>query len=431
MAHRPAALSINSERLHNNFDELSQIGANEKGGITRFALSGDDLKARYWFAEKVESIGLQVRDDDVGNLSGVLPASIATDRTILVGSHLDTVQNGGRYDGSIGVLAGLECLQCIHESGIELPVNLEVIDFTDEEGTWQSFFGSLGLTGGLEASHLNDAQQDNAGFRAALQRAGILPREVQRARRDPATLLAYLELHIEQSSTLDRTGTNIGIVDDIVGRASYNLYFQGRAAHAATTRPEDRRDALQGAADFITQMHLMVKERFPHGVANCGQVSVEPGKFSVVPAEVLLQIECRHVDTERLEMMRADILALARRCAHEHSLTVASECVLYRPVAHMDTALRTSIAESCRALGYTYASVPSYAGHDAQILSRQTPSAMIFIPSRDGISHNPDEFTEWEDVERGASVLLDVLLRLVGDIQPAKRMDDPLSADIR
>jgi N-carbamoyl-L-amino-acid hydrolase len=407
-------LTINSERFKRDFDELADIGATMGGGISRLALSNEDLEARSWFANRIEEADLLVRDDEVANIGGALLSTNPNAKTLLIGSHLDTVPNGGKYDGSIGILAGLECLRRIKEAGIELPFHLEVINFTDEEGTWQSFFGSLGLTGALKDSHWNDAEQDNGAFRVALFRAGIRPQEVNQAKRDPETIAGYLELHIEQSEELDKAKKQIGIVSQIVGRSVFNFSFLGEATHAATTSRERQRDALQGAAKFITEMHRMAREDYVGGVANCGNVNVQPGAYNVVPELAFLRVELRHFDEAILSEMEERLVSIAQDIAAEFHLAVKAEAVLRRSVAVMDAHFREMIEAVCEEQGRSHMPVISYAGHDAQILSQFMPCAMIFVPSINGISHSPKEFTPWEDIEAGANVLLQTILRLAG-----------------
>ena len=284
-------LRINSERLRADFEALAEIGATVGGGVSRLALSQEDLAARSWFADRIEEAGLQVVDDEVGNLSGVLGSRNPDAKTLMIGSHLDTVPNGGRYDGSIGVLIALECLRRMKESGIRPKARLEAINFTDEEGTWQSLLGSKAVIGKLNADELNHSLQANGAFRAALYRAGIRADEVHRAHRDPTSILGYLEVHIEQSGSLHEQGHQLGIVDRIVGRIAYTVTFHGEAAHAGTTTAEERRDALQGAAAFIILAHKLVAEEYPEGVINCGHVSVDPDSFNVVPAQASLRVE--------------------------------------------------------------------------------------------------------------------------------------------
>ncbi len=405
-------LRVNSERLRADFEALSDIGATVGGGVSRLALSNEDLEARSWFADRIEEAGLQVKDDEVGNLSGLLSADDAGAKTLMIGSHLDTVPNGGRYDGAIGVLAALECLRRIHETGVKPRYHLEAIDFTDEEGTWKSLFGSNGIIGKISSDDITDSLTDNMAFRAALYRAGIMLPELQNARRNPASILGFLELHIEQGKILHERGLDIGIVDRIVGRATYNVVYQGEAAHAGTTTADERHDALQGAAAFIIAAHKRLTEDFPGGVVNCGGVSVMPESFNVVPAEASLLVEFRHPDTATLGDMEALMLELAQECAAAHRLTVATERVMHRAAERMSGYLTRQIESACQAEGARCMPIASYSGHNAQIMNQMAPAGMIFLPSVDGISHNPREFTEWRHVEIGANVLLRTVLQL-------------------
>lgn len=412
MAHSACHIRIDSERLRADFDALAEIGATIGGGVSRLALSNEDLAARAWFADRIEEAGLQVKDDEVGNLSGCLPAADPGAQTLMIGSHLDTVPNGGRYDGAIGVLAALECLRRIQEAGLKPRYHLEAINFTDEEGTWKSLFGSNGLIGKISAADLSDTLQDNMAFRAALYRAGILLDELHHAQRDPKTILGYLELHIEQGKRLHEQDLDIGIVARIVGRTSYNVVFYGEAAHAGTTTADERRDALQGAAAFIIAAHNLVTAGYPEGVVNCGHLAVEPDSFNVVPAEASLRIEFRHPDTATLKDMEEQLIQLARDCARRHRLTVATERVLHRAPERMSGYLFRQIETACQAEGARCVAIASYSGHNAQIMNQLVPAGMIFLPSVGGISHNPKEHTEWRHVEIGANILLRAILQL-------------------
>lgn len=405
-------LQINSARVRADFDELALIGATPEGGINRLALSSEDMQARAWFADRIEEVGLKLRDDDAGNLSGILPSENPKAKTLLIGSHLDSVPNGGRYDGSVGLLSGLECLRTIREAGIKLPIHLEVIDLTDDEGCWMSLFGSRALVGGISADAFTDVKQDNGPFRAALARAGIEPRAVPNARRDPESLLGYIELHIEHGTRLERAGIPIGIVTGIVGRTTYDITFHGEAGHSGTTDMYRRRDALRGAALFIIRTHDMVRERFGDGIFNCGNVCVQPGAFNIIPSEARLTVECRHVSEKLLNDMETAMVSVARECAVSYQLTVDVKTQIHVPAATMAAGVIQAMEQSCDRLGLNYMRLFSYSGHGAQILSHHIPSGMIFIPSSGGVGHQPNEYTPWEDVERGANVLLQTILNL-------------------
>jgi beta-ureidopropionase / N-carbamoyl-L-amino-acid hydrolase len=414
-----ADVQINPNRLLEDFNELTEIGATAAGGVNRLALSNEDLEARAWLADRFIDAGLVVRDDDAGNLSGVLPSTLPGARTLLLGCHLDSVPDGGRYDSSVGAVAALECARAISEARIELPFHLEVIDFTDEEGCWQSLFGSRALTGTLTETYTSDKNADFGPFRAALFRAGIRPSDIHKARRAPQTLMGYLELHIEQGHRLDQSGVDIGIVTDIVGRTTYDLTFYGEASHSGTTAPEQRRDALLGAAAYICAAHQLAREEFPAGTFNCGDLQVLPGAYNIIPAEARLTMECRHADKDRLADMETALIRLAQELVAAHNLSVNVKRVIHMPTAHMAEPFVEAIANACRRLDVSCMPLVSYAGHNAQILCDFTATGMIFIPSVGGISHSPKELTEWRHVVIGTEVLLSSILQLATSTTPS------------
>ncbi|MFZ4828851.1 MAG: Zn-dependent hydrolase [Phototrophicaceae bacterium] len=403
-------LRINQERLRQDFESLAQIGATSNGGVSRLALAMDDLEARAWFANAVEDAGLLVRDDEVANLSGVLMSKTPHAKTLLIGSHLDTVVNGGQYDGAVGVLCALECLRTIKEAGLALPVHLEAMNFTDEEGTWVSLLGSRGIVGKLPIKQLQ--LKSTGAFHAALARAGIELEGFIRAKRDPHTLLAYLELHIEQGARLEREQIPIGIVQNIVGRSNFIVTYRGKSGHSGTTEYQERRDALQGAAQFVIGAHQQIRQRYENAIVNCGQLEVVNGAYNLIPSHVVMGFECRHTDPSILQQLESELLQWAESCAEAHRLTVSVQQNERMEAAVMDERIQRIVMDICDQSNLGYLPLVSYAGHDAQMLSQITPSAMIFIPCQGGISHNPQEFTAWEDVVTGANVLLQTVLRI-------------------
>ena len=403
---------INIERLSVNFDDLASIGATPEGGVKRLALSREDLEARAWLVNQFELAGLEFHDDDAGNLSGIWRCQNPNAKTLLIGSHLDTVPNGGRFDGALGVLGGLECVRSIQEAGLELPFHLEVINFTDEEGCWQSLFGSRALTGSLKDNYTYALTDEVAPFRAALFRAGIRPQDIHRAKRNPETLLGYLELHIEQSYLLDDAGVDIGIVTAIVGRSTYQITFQGEATHSGTTRISARRDALLGASTFIIDVYDLMRKKFPDGVINCGNMTVQPGSFNIIPSTACVTVECRHTTREQLQEMETLIQELAHETAEQHRLQVSMQRSNHMPAAMMAGQMVMTIEQACQNLQISHQRLHSLAGHDAQSLSSFISTGMIFIPSVDGISHNPKEFSHWHHVVTGVEILLEAILLL-------------------
>jgi N-carbamoyl-L-amino-acid hydrolase len=405
-------LTINESRLLEDLDALSQIGRTPDGGVSRPALSPADAEGRAWFRQRVLDAGLEFRQDGAGNLSAVLLAQDPAAQTLLTGSHLDTVPNGGRFDGALGVLSALECLRTIQESGLALPVHLEAISFTDEEGEILGLLGSHAVAGRLTAEDLQRARGGQGKLDHGLRRLGLTRSGLLAARRDPSRLRAFVELHIEQGDRLEEAQIDIGVVTAIVGIRSFWLHFGGKAGHAGTTPMSRRVDALWGATTFVQRARKLVMNFFAPGVMNCGQVLVEPGAFNVIPGTVHLALEFRHGSEEHLDNMERALLELAKDVAREYHLTLEIEQSGCGRAAPMHQQVVEAIEQAADSLHLSHTRLLSFAGHDTQVLSTIVPSAMFFVPSVDGISHNPQEFTRPEDVVKGANTLLQTLLIL-------------------
>jgi N-carbamoyl-L-amino-acid hydrolase len=406
-------LRINGSRLLEDLKELGRIGGTPDGGVSRPAMSPADVAGREWYRGRVEAAGLHFREDSAGNLSAVLAADDPTARTLLTGSHLDTVPNGGRFDGALGALAALEALRTIREADLRLPVHLEAMSFTDEEGEMQDLLGSRALAGTLTSRDLDQARRGREELGAGMRRLGITPQGILAARREPQDLVAFVELHIEQGARLEATGVDIGVVTSIVGIRSHWLRFVGQAAHAGTAPMDERRDALWGAAAFVRDAWELVMSRFSPGVVNCGQIHVQPGAFNIVPAEVRLALELRHGTEPLLDEMEDALLGLAEEVARGHHLALETEPAAQCISASMNETIMEAIEKAATELGLRHMRLMSFAGHDTQAMSAITPSGMLFVPSVDGISHSPSEFTRPEDLLNGANTLLHTLLELV------------------
>jgi N-carbamoyl-L-amino-acid hydrolase len=407
-----SALRINNERFRANFEMLAAIGATPEGGVHRPALSDAHLDARRWFLEQAEQIGLDASVDGAGNHSAALRCGRADGPTLLLGSHLDSVPYGGRFDGALGVVAALEVLQIVKEQGISLNTHLETIDFTDEEGHFANFVGSLGLTGRLKPEHIQHSRGGHDRFQQALRHAGLSESSLLSAGRDPATLAGYLELHIEQGERLIESGMQIGIVTGIVGIRSFKIRFLGRAGHAGTTSMARRLDAAQGASAFTLATRELVMKEFPGCVATVGNMEFEPGVFNVVPHTVTVALEFRADDDDKLDEMEAALQQRASVAAQRFGLESEIEFLDSTAPAHMDEQIQEAFANASKALGLRHTFLPSGAGHDAQCMAEICPAGMIFVPSVGGFSHSPKEFTEWEDCVNGANVLLHAALML-------------------
>ncbi len=291
-------LSINPERFKEDFEALAQIGATEDGGVHRPSLSEAHLEARSWLRRRVQADGLEFRMDGAGNHSAYLACGPQEAPVFLLGSHLDSVPDGGRFDGALGVLAALEVLRTIHDAGLSLPVNLEAIDFTDEEGTIFGLTGSRLLAGTFNAQELQNPRGGRQAFLEGLQRAGLDEAGLFDAQRAPEQLAGYLELHIEQGPRLAQAEAQIGVVTSIVGICSYWLAYLGRADHAGTTPMKDRLDAALGASAFILAVPQILMADFPNCVANVGEMHLMPGAFNIVSDRARLGLELRAADKD-------------------------------------------------------------------------------------------------------------------------------------
>ena len=396
---------VDAERMREDFDALAAIGATPEGGVDRPSLGEAHLAARAWFLERAGAYGLETRVDAAGNHSAVLPAA---GRTLLLGSHLDSVENGGRYDGALGVVAALHVLLALRET--KLPLALEAIDFTDEEGTLVGLLGSEALTGALRAEKLCAPRGGRAALLDGLERAGLHEERLADARRDPATLAGYLELHVEQGPRLDRAKAQIGIVTTIVGSRSLVLDFRGLSGHAGTTPMDGRRDAGLAAAAFAVAANALVVRDFPDCVVTVGDLRLEPGSFNVIPGAARVSLEFRSPEAAELDVLEAALRSRARAAAQEHALGLDVTVVARWEPAVLDPGVREVIAGAAADLDLTAIELSSGAGHDAQALAAVTPSGMIFVPSAGGVSHHPGERTSWEDCVNGANTLLHAAL---------------------
>lgn len=403
-------LRVNASRMLDSFNELASIGATEEGGVHRPALGEAHLAARQWFRKEVERSVLEFYIDGAGNHSAVLPGD--GDRTLLIGSHLDSVPDGGRFDGALGVVAALEVLKTIRESGTRLTVRLEAIDFTDEEGTLVGLLGSAALAGRLEPSLLQNPRGGRENLLAGMERAGLTEESILAAARPRDSLAGYLELHIEQGRRLEQSGIDIGIVSAIVGISSYQLSFIGRADHAGTTTMHDRLDASLGASAFTLAARELVMKDFPECVVNVGNMRFRPGAFNIVPAQVDVSLEFRSADDSAFDRLDSALLARAHVEADRFGLDLKTDFLGRHAPTPMRGPVQDTFADSCESLGLKYTSLVSGAGHDAQSFAGICPVGMIFVPSVNGTSHSPSEFTLWEDCVNGANVLLQTALRL-------------------
>ena len=412
MAESISTLRVNSDRMLDMFNKLALIGATGDGGVSRVTFSGAHLAARKWFREQIESSGLDFSMDGAGNFSATLTCDCSNAQTLLLGSHLDSVPNGGRFDGALGVIAALEVLRTVKENGIKLKVNLEAIDFTDEEGTLVGLLGSAALAGHLHLNGLKNPRGGRENLEVGMARAGLTDESILSAARPKESLVGYLELHIEQGKRLERNGINVGIVSAIVGIRSYRLSFIGRADHAGSTLMTDRADASLGASAFTLAAREIVMKDFPNCVVNVGKMEFTPGAFNIVPALVNVALEFRAPSDEEFDQVGSALLACAEMEAQRFGLALKKEFLGSHSPSLASEKIKTAFVDACNSLGLTHTSLISGAGHDGQSLVDMCPIGMIFVPSVDGASHAPREFTKWEDCVNGANVLLQAVIKL-------------------
>jgi N-carbamoyl-L-amino-acid hydrolase len=402
-------LRINPGRLLASFNELASIGATAAGGVHRPTFSEAHLAARRWFRDEIERSGLEFHMDGAGNHSAILGTG---DQTLMIGSHLDSVPDGGRFDGALGVMAALEVLRTVKENGIPLKARLEAIDFTDEEGTLVGLLGSAALTGHLHPGLLQNPRGGRANLLEGMQRAGLTEGGMPGAARPKGSIAGYLELHIEQGKRLERSGLAIGIVSAIVGISSYQLSFIGRADHAGTTTMQDRLDASLGAGAFTLAARELVLKDFPACVVNIGKMEFTPGAFNIVPARVDVSLEFRSANGLEFDKLESALLALAHAQAKRFGLDLKTDFRGRHSPTPMSEPVQHTFAEACDALGLSHTPLVSGAGHDGQSFAGVCPMGMIFVPSVNGTSHSPHEFTNWHDCVNGANVLLQAVLKL-------------------
>jgi N-carbamoyl-L-amino-acid hydrolase len=349
-------------------------------------------------------LGLQVRKDQAGNSVGSYPGRMTGLAAIATGSHTDTVPAGGRYDGALGVAAALSCGRALHDSDVRLRHPLEVINFAAEEATMGGTIGSRAMAGILDPRILRTQAWDGRKVADHIRAAGLDPDALAQAERADGSLACFLELHIEQGSALDEAGVPLGVVEGIVGIRRYTVRFEGMANHAGTTPMPKRRDALVMAAPYVMAVRdIAVSHDI---VGTVGKLELRPGTPSVIPGLVELSVEIRGMDEVKLDAVETSLSEAATVCGGDFKR------VSTKPPVHSDPRLVDALVAACEELGVEYRRMPSGAGHDAMCMAHIAPVAMLFVPSRGGISHSPDEYTDPEACVLGARVLLEALLKV-------------------
>ncbi|WP_173267620.1 Zn-dependent hydrolase [Streptomyces pacificus] len=404
---------VDRARLLDCLERLARIGADPAGGVTRLGLSAEEGRARAFLREICREAGLVTWTDAAANLFVTRPDRAAGHPVLLIGSHVDTVVQGGRLDGAYGVVAAIEVLRACTASELRLPYEPVVVAFSNEEGALVQypFWGSRAMCGLLEGG---TRARDRTGrsVRAYLAEGDGDPDRLAEAVWEPGSIAAFLELHIEQGPVLERRGVPIGVVAGIVGRTILEIEVLGQAQHAGTTPMQERRDALVAAAEVVLGVRRIAAGLDVCSTATVGYLEAAPNSTNTVPGTARLTAEVRDTDPLRLARGEAAVRAVCERAGRATGCRVVPRVAMRSRPVETDTAIQQVIAEAADELGLAHLAMPSGAGHDAQIVQAVAPVGMIFVPSTAGVSHAPAEDTPAEALAQGADVLLRTVLRL-------------------
>lgn len=403
-------LAINERRLKETIDEFAAFGRTDKTGVTRLSLSKEDIAARDYLIKGCKELGMEIKVDDVANIYATLPGS--EDKPPLVmGSHLDTVIKGGRFDGVLGVLAALEVARTLHDNHITPRIPFTIVDFTNEEGArFDPAMMCSGIISGMFQKEDMLKIKDTSGdtFGAALESSGYKGSAENRLRE--AT--AYLEMHIEQGPVLENESLSIGIVEGVVGMINYEIEVTGESDHAGTTPMAMRKDALFAANDSIQLLRDKLNKLDDELVYTMGRMNVSPNVHTVIPNKVIFTLEARHKDPEVIAQVVHTIVSLPEILG---DCTVTARRLWGRDTVVFDRTICDQLVNSSQMLGYSYKRMYSGAGHDAQYMASYLPTAMVFVPSVNGKSHCEEELTSYEDCAKGVNVMLDTVLAILSE----------------
>jgi N-carbamoyl-L-amino-acid hydrolase len=406
---RSRAPQINAERLNRHLRELSEFGRNPQGGVSRVAYTDFDKQGREYVMRRMREAQLDVSMDLAGNIIGRRAGSVTGLKPLMFGSHIDSVPEGGNYDGNLGSLGAIEVAQTLAENRMATRHPLEVIVFQNEEGGKQ---GSRIISGEFTAPDLELTNASGRSIRDGIRFLGGNPDRINEVKRDPGSIAGYLELHIEQGGNLERDRILIGEVEGIVGIRWWSVEVTGFANHAGTTPMDQRQDALVAASRFVDMVHTTARQLTGRHVATVGRMQAYPGARNVIPGRVSASLEIRDLDMKQMDRLFELISAESIRIGEATRTKIAFEPAYASTPSLMDERIRGLIRESAQELGFSNRVMPSGAGHDAQSISMLAPAGMIFVPSNAGISHAPQEYTSPQDCTNGVNVLLQALLKL-------------------
>ena len=403
--------SINGPRLNQTLEELGHLGESPDG-MDRVAYSPEDILGRNYSISLMKDAGLETRIDTAGNIIGRVNGVDNSLPAIAIGSHTDTVPKGGKYDGALGVMAAIEIMRTLSEQGHHTRHPVEIINFTNEEGTrfhrW--LVGSRSMSGMLEQEDLDAVDDNGYGLGPCLYDIGGDMSRIGESARKPGELAAYFELHIEQGPYLHNSGTPIGVVTGITGRAVFEVEIEGKANHAGTTPMSARRDALVSASKLVLDIQKMAAEQEICRVSTVGSIKAVPNAVNVIPGSASIGLEFRDTDMKALEAAEHQLRLLTEKTMTNDEVKVNVERHRFTESVPITKEMQALVAEAAENCGFEWEPQASGAGHDAQAIANIAPVAMIFVPSVDGISHSKEEYSTPEDCTNGTQVLLELLL---------------------
>ena len=403
--------SINESRINQTLQELGHLGESPEG-MDRVAYSPEDIAGRDYTIKLMQEAGLETRIDAAGNIIGRRAGSDDNLPAIALGSHTDTVPKGGKYDGALGVMGAIEVIRTLEEQGHRTRHPLEVIDFTNEEGTrfhrW--LVGSRSMSGLLEQEDLDALDDDGLSLGPCIADIGGDLSRIGEAVRSPGELAAYFELHFEQGPYLHQSGNPIGVVTGITGRAVFEVEIEGKANHAGTTPMSTRRDALVSASKLVLAIQKMAAEQEICRVSTVGSIKAVPNAVNVIPGSASIGLEFRDTDMEALAAAEQELRRITDRASTDDVVDIGVHRHRFTTSVPITPEMQSLVAEAAENCGFEWESLPSGAGHDAQAVANIAPVAMVFVPSVDGISHSREEYSTPQDCANGAQVLLELLL---------------------
>lgn len=407
-------MHIDLKRVIKDIETLATFNATPGNGVTRLSFTKEDRQARDYIRNKMEAIGLKTWEDGYSNLFGRREGKNPKAPVIMIGSHYDSVINGGPLDGVLGVVAALEILRIFEENNIGNYYPIEMVAMNDEEGVrfGTGLSNSRAMAGLIDEKELdNFKDKDGISIREAMIQFGIIP-DLKDAIRPKGSIKTFIELHIEQGPVLEAERKDIGLVETIVGLDRYEVIIKGMSGHAGTTPMDKRKDALVGASEFILAVNRIAKEIGDGTVGTVGQLSLTPNASNVIPGYVNLSLDIRSTKEDNIKAFYNRLIEESEYIKSKYHIDIQITHNLYIQPVNMSDKNIALMEKVCQKLGYTYMRMNSGAGHDAMIMAKMAPSSLIFVPSKAGLSHHPDEWTDYEDIEKGIALMLNTVLEL-------------------